>query len=132
MAGGLEAGQVDRVEVGVGPTLDGLEVVMAAADLVSGDPEVEVVGVDRDSVDPEVADGVAQDPTHLAALEDGILDLEVTVANLQMAGIARALEAVQMAVGSLVGDLVFNETFNLRFYKFIHFLTFMLGYTLYN
>lgn len=29
LAGGVEAGQVDRVEVGVDPTLDGLEVVMA-------------------------------------------------------------------------------------------------------
>lgn len=98
LGGGVEAAQVDRV----GPTLDGLE--------------VEVVGVDQDSADPEVEDGVAQDPTHSVALEDGIQDLGVTAAvDLQMAGIALAWEAVRiLAVGSLVGNFVFNQTFKVN------------------
>lgn len=109
---GAEAGQVDRVEVGVDQTLDDLGVVMAWADPVLDDLEVKVVGADQDSVDPEAADGVAQDPTRSVGLEDGIPDLEVTaVVNLQMVGIAQALEPVRMEVGSLVGDFVSNGTF---------------------
>lgn len=95
---GEEAGQVDRVD----PTLDGLQ--------------EEVVGVDQGSVDPEVEDGVAQDPTHSVALEDGIQDLKVTAAvNLQMVGTVQALDLVRMAaVGTLVGDFVSNETFDVN------------------
>lgn len=90
---------------------------------------MEVVGADQGSVDPEVADGVAQDPTRWAALEDGILDREVTaVVNLQMAGIARALEVARMAVGNLVGGLVSN--LNERFNKFTNIVNFILVYTL--
>lgn len=81
---------------------------------------MEVVGADQDKVGQEVADGVAQDPTRSAALEGGIQDLEVTATvNLQMVGIAQALEAVLMAVGSLVGVILFPTKHS--FYKFTIF-----------
>lgn len=66
-----------------------------------GDLELKVVGADQDSVDPEVADGVAR-------------DLEVTaVVDLQTDGIAQASEPVRMAVGSLVGDFILIPTYSI-------------------